>query len=664
MGTDQQLVEALDEMKEDLMKEPHERHGYVSQDFREAWELSTDDEGHAVVTEKPIAKKKGMTGKSKKGVKGKTDDGDDAAVVDGASIPKKKSLPGKSKKNVKINPDDEGGIIDEDQPSAKKGGTGKSKKDANVETDDEKSATKKKLEAGKPKKNTKAKTDEEGHTKKKKKKEGSTSGQKRKISLEAEENTSEVPPKKRKGTKTASIVSEFFSPQEKQEKKVAMDTDPPGDSLDAAVEPEDTALQQQSAADALIKAEQDDYEYRYAMGEIESDEDSDDDSGDEIPESEEPKKTRVIKGGKDPPKKKEVKAKHKMPKKVPNENSRLRKEQQIFAQSEEEFHPILDRWQKALVAQDRDAMMKHLQDVHGRVERIHVSLMANIDKLLTATKKVLSDEQKDTLKALRSSLKAQYTLKKDGCPPGFKPKRKYAEVDLEEALDSRAPTGSQGSALSSTTEAPKHVDSSTSLASEDLVRRSRPSAPVRRSGSLEKISEKQESIGEVTQNPKEVKMERKKFSLGNLMRPTSDETKAKGSTVDKVGSSSIPITPKQTTTLPDWVTGKLSLEIPTDDRRSFGYEFLRQAVPYIRGKGIDHDSIACALEASIDSWSSSDIDKYWKKIDDIVIALSGDKKLGTLSIMIAKGEFKESTEVIGLSDSLIYDSFIGKPLVF
>jgi len=49
IGTDYQLVEALDEMKKDLMKEPHERHGYVPRDFREVWELSTDDEDHAVV---------------------------------------------------------------------------------------------------------------------------------------------------------------------------------------------------------------------------------------------------------------------------------------------------------------------------------------------------------------------------------------------------------------------------------------------------------------------------------------------------------------------------------------------------------------------------------------------------------------------------------------
>jgi len=62
--TDQQLVEALDEMKEDLMKEPHERHGYIS-DFREAWELSTDDAGHAVVGETPSAWNKRDGRKSK-----------------------------------------------------------------------------------------------------------------------------------------------------------------------------------------------------------------------------------------------------------------------------------------------------------------------------------------------------------------------------------------------------------------------------------------------------------------------------------------------------------------------------------------------------------------------------------------------------------------------
>jgi len=61
IGTDQQLVEALDEMKEDLMKEPHERHGYVSRDFREVWELLTDE-----VDELGIATENSGARKSKK----------------------------------------------------------------------------------------------------------------------------------------------------------------------------------------------------------------------------------------------------------------------------------------------------------------------------------------------------------------------------------------------------------------------------------------------------------------------------------------------------------------------------------------------------------------------------------------------------------------------
>jgi hypothetical protein len=56
IGAEQQLIDALDEMRLDLAKEPHERHGSLSQAFREVWELSTDDESNARTTHLPMTK--------------------------------------------------------------------------------------------------------------------------------------------------------------------------------------------------------------------------------------------------------------------------------------------------------------------------------------------------------------------------------------------------------------------------------------------------------------------------------------------------------------------------------------------------------------------------------------------------------------------------------
>jgi hypothetical protein len=52
-GIELQFIDALKEMKEDLAKEPHVRRGYLPQDFREVWELSSDNNGNAVVVDKP-----------------------------------------------------------------------------------------------------------------------------------------------------------------------------------------------------------------------------------------------------------------------------------------------------------------------------------------------------------------------------------------------------------------------------------------------------------------------------------------------------------------------------------------------------------------------------------------------------------------------------------
>ena len=56
-GVEAALVNALREMKEDLAKVPHKRRGYLPPDFREVWELSTDDEGKAVLGEEAPKRK-------------------------------------------------------------------------------------------------------------------------------------------------------------------------------------------------------------------------------------------------------------------------------------------------------------------------------------------------------------------------------------------------------------------------------------------------------------------------------------------------------------------------------------------------------------------------------------------------------------------------------
>jgi hypothetical protein len=432
------------------------------------------------------------------------------------------------------------------------------------------------------------------------------------------------------------------------------------------------------ATSVVVKREEPDADYNFAMAESESDGEREDDEdfnlGTSAPADEGgPVKTKkkVAKASKvdakEPPKKKEKKVKHKVDKviskekEVRTEEQRLKRAQKLFAISEKEFHPIFVAWQQAIEDKDEEKIASiMMDDISTRVEKIHFSLMADVNELLKASKRVLSSEdRKDALKTVRSNLKVQYEEKKREIPADFKPNRKFPKMEVPVEVDTPLAPGPPVPV--------KSHESSNSLLEE--IPRTALSAQIKREASAEKVVIEKTEPEIVVSHPKEVKVERKKFSLGNLMRPTSDAAKVGIKMEKTTSSSSFPsAAQKQQQAMPAWVTGKVSFTKPDDENRAFAVEFLQQAVPFIPSAGhdVNHSAIAHALEAAIyESVKKGDpswMDKYWKKIDDIVVAISGDKGPGSISVMIGSGEFESPESVVRLSDAAIYDSFLGRPV--
>ncbi len=573
------LVEGMMEMNEDLVKEPHDRFGWMSGNFTEAYLITSDEEDDPSPEKQPIVKKK-------------------------------------KPKNI-----------------------------SNDEKDMKKSSGKKRKQV-----------DEE--------------------SLKQE--VPPVPPKKKKKKKmksSESAMSAFFAPpatlqtepvplQQGVATKVKQETvDIPLTTI-----PQNADKIGMTEFSNMPKREELDEDYKFAMADSGSDGDNDEDedfniSGAPVGESSLPLngKKALSKDEKERPKKKEKKIKHKIEKsitkdkEVRSEEQRLKRAQTLFAISEKEFNPIFVRWQQAIDAQDEGGVASAIDDISSRAEKIHFSLMTDINDLLKASKKILSDDLKDEMKKVRSALKVQYDEKKKDIPPDFKPNRKFVRVEAQSFVETPTPSGPP--------QPVKSNDSSNSVSEE--AQKVVLSAPIKRVGSLEKVAVKVEPKSEPEHVPqKEIKVERKKFSLGNLMRPASEASKG---LVKSEKLSCTQLKQRQQQVIPDWVTGKSRPSKPDDDNRAFALEFLQQAVPFIpNGQDVDHGAIAHALEAAIyESVKKNDpswIDKYWKKVDDIVVAISGDKSPGSIAVMIARGEFQSPESVVQLPDTAIYDSFLGRPI--
>ena len=606
-----QLVEGLEEMREDLEKDPKDRTGWTGSDFIEAYAITTDEEDSVPNDQPPIATKKNSKAKNK-------------------SIRKKKETNKTSGKKRKVKEQEE--------------------EEADyVMKQDELSRAPKQSKKGKKSKRAKEKPEQ------------------------------------------ASELASFFS-LEKGVKSELSDI-----KHEPAVKAEDRPADWVSEVPAVDNHEMTgpgivepakldlEEEYKFAMGDSGSDDDkydedfddgdfggavdkADEDLGGDLVEVAAPPKPKARRASKtkEAPKKKATKSKPKIEKnfqkvkKVPTEKARRKMEQKKFEESERELKPVLDKWQRALNDNDEAAIVKIFSKMLRLVERVHWALMPDVmKKYMKPSKNVIT--QKDDYKKLYEALKSHYASSQEDAIPGFRPESTIVKDEMSAQTEKKSSSKLEDvptKEVADTKNVPIPVKEDTQKAIM--------APPIKRITSLEKVEEKAESE---PAPQKEVKVERKKFSLGKLMRPTSDATKGSGKG-SSVGKSSVPTQSIQKQpTMPDWVTGALQVETPSDDTRVLGLEFLRQAAPFIpSSKGVDHDGIALALEASIYKFMKANhqfnwAKKYWEKIDGIVVALSGEKDLGTISSMIAQGKFETADQVVGLADDAIMNSFLGRPVM-
>ena len=363
------------------------------------------------------------------------------------------------------------------------------------------------------------------------------------------------------------------------------------------------------------------------------------------------------------PKKKSDKVKNKMEK--PNKKvkkaisqGKLRKmEQERFTHCEKMFHDSIKKFKTAIEKQDKMAL-----------EELHKVLLKNIKEfsapfievyeipsLLKQSKKISPDCQ--YRQRLWQQLKERYISLKDKVPAGFVPKK----LVIKERAEVKPPV--EVSVPKAATEPivdPTKADIS-------IPRKDKANLSISNDVAPPTVLKRKESSQDSTQIAKQLE-KKKKFSLGSyMMKPTPTTPPRQSTKSGKVISGQLSKRPDT----PTWMFQASSKENPSDKNRSFGLEFLQQAAPFVPLKDkINHDGIAREIEAAIFKWAIGKegvnkewLGKYWEKLDDIVAAISGNSRGGTVATMIAEGKFRSAEEIIKLSYNDISSSFEGRPLL-
>ena len=632
-----QEVRALEEMKEDLVKEPQERRGRLDSFIKMYDESEIDDDN---------------------------DDSDDSdsELLDDDSIEDFASPP-KAKRQKKIKAKSDGGD-NEDKTKAKEKSKAKSKKKSKpVEDENEpepqpKSSVKSKKKKSKP-------VQDEG---------------------EPEPQLKKKSKKKKKGTTAPAIVDDMadigdneLDEEAKASEKSKGDEGLERPQLEVAAPPSVPHFEELD--EDPIPTDEDNHDEGY--GESESDPDNDDDADFDAVTSSNKKFKKKKTDAKEAPKKKAVKAKTKIDskvvakrKKAPGIKKLKEMEQAKFEELENKFLRLIQRWEQTIDTQDTPKLNMILTELLTKVEEFSAPFVEayNIPKMVKKTK-LVEGHNIETRKQLWGKMKELYEKKKESVPEGFLARKRSVASKAKKAATPDGPKNEEA-----TQEAPP--ENSEATGAEELVKKedsqesipapptSSLNSPIKRNGSLDQIMSSERQA-----EPKPAKSltkpeRKKKFDLlGSLgigrPKPSTEMEIVSKSSMERTSLSGQAAQKK----VPTWISEASIKDTPADETRSFALEFLQQAAPFIpSNKHVNYDAIARALEEAIYDWArglykEAWVDKYWEKVHDLVASISGKDGAGTLATMISEGRYMSASEVVKLSEEALLCSFEGRPII-
>jgi hypothetical protein len=341
----------------------------------------------------------------------------------------------------------------------------------------------------------------------------------------------------------------------------------------------------------------------------------------------------------------------------------IKKHQKDFAICEVKHFDTLETWKVAIQAEDADKVSDILGAFLTEVEAIPASFIEGyqLPALMKSSKALLKKTDSKDLDSYHDvwrRMKATYEEGKAKIPIGFKAnKRKPTTTPVtKHGKEKIIVTASREKTPASAIKSEKLQDAEDLPSSQEV-----PNIPIpRRDVSAMDESVKKESDLKAA-NPVRTslpKPERKKFTLGSLMRPNSKDAVAQDSSVSVHGSGRASAT--KTKQSPSWVIGSCALEVPVDSDRSMALDFLREMATHFPPGKLTVETFALSLEAAIFQWASSKDDwqdDYWEKVHCLVAAIAGKRGQGSLMRFVMEGYFTAPKELVLLPDHILADSF-------
>jgi hypothetical protein len=353
------------------------------------------------------------------------------------------------------------------------------------------------------------------------------------------------------------------------------------------------------------------------------------------------------------PVKVEKKKKEPRPAKVLSEEELKKRELKAFRQCEERFCPLLERWQKILVAsQDPDGLQKILHKLLPVVSDFSAIFIEayDISKMLKETRNVLKAKNANLEKCseVKEAFRESYSSKRPQLPSNLKIRK---NVELGKSV-SFSPVKAERKVESDESRPAPAKEEMLSLSKSNVSNSSNSGAP-RKESSSEGRS--------LSPKPAPAK---KKFSLTNLMAKARVDLEAD----DTKEYRSTPATSKKAIVLPAWMTHEIHDPSILEDPRALALEFLLDMASFFPSSKVNKESIARGVEAAIhrsaNTKSSDWVPEYWKKVHLLVAGICGKLQPTRLFSLVMNGRFETADQLVALPDKKLIDAFEGHLIDF
>jgi hypothetical protein len=377
---------------------------------------------------------------------------------------------------------------------------------------------------------------------------------------------------------------------------------------------------------------------------------------------------------KEAPAKKALKAKHKTKERLPAQKIKAGKKH--FRKNEKQFAALIESWDLACTASDAAKIVKCLASVSKELGNFCAKFVElySLSNLMKTSKNVLKDQkvQLDNFQDVRHALKTHY-LKVQEQYPAFDVKKAPRLVNNE----AEAEVKTQVVAKVADTDEHRAGDKSeaqdvkNAVIVKDVI-------PFKKEGTL--ISSMAAKILKSPQKPAAKVEQRPKFTLKNLMRQSAKPPPA--SVAAPLRSTSATHVAAKEKPLPAWVSGPTAIKPPPDVARIHALAFLKQMAEHFPHGKIDCNSVALSVEKAVFEWSTKKVtrgkgskenlndkdeeimNEYWLRVHAIVAGVCGKRDPGPLMHAILTGDFVNPKSLVELPEGVFFASFEGQVLVF